>query len=407
MIKSERSSYINVQRWVESSVLKKKTPLWWVSGELTERCNFNCLHCCINQPADDQQIKKKELGTEEWRDFLRETVELGCLTVRFTGGEPLLRDDFEELYTFSRQLGLRVSLSTNGSLITSRLARLFRKVPPLEDIEITLYGLDHDSYEEITRVKGSYDAVKEGLAYLKENKIRFLLKGVMLPPVINRLREFKKWTQELATMEFSPAMVFSLDLRARRDSQLKNQEISKLRLTPDEYARAIAQEEELYYRTMTEFCHNFLGPRGPKLFTCEAGRQTAALDAYGQLQPCLLLRHHEMVYPWRTRRNLAQAMKEFFPSIRLLEAKNPGYLARCARCFLSGLCEQCPARSWMEHGTLDTPIDYYCQVTHEQARRLGLIWNKEKGWTVENWPERVESLRDAVEKKFKRKRVIK
>ena len=68
------------------------------------------------------------------------------------------------------------------------------------------------------------------------------------------------------------------------------------------------------------------------------------------------------------------------PRLRELRATNPEYLRRCARCFLKGLCEQCPAKSWAEHGTLDTPVEYLCEVAHAQARWLGWLrgrraWN--------------------------------
>ena len=75
-----------------------------------------------------------------------------------------------------------------------------------------------------------------------------------------------------------------------------------------------------------------------------------------------------------------------------MRATNPEYLNRCAGCFLKGLCEQCPAKSWMEHGTLDTPVEYLCGVAHAQARYLGLITDQEKAWEVEDWRERVKGF---------------
>ncbi len=59
--------------------------------------------------------------------------------------------------------------------------------------------------------------------------------------------------------------------------------------------------------------------------------------------------------------------------IRGTKATNLDYLARSALCFLKGLCEQCPAKSWMEHGTFDTPVEYLCRVAHAQALDLGLL----------------------------------
>lgn len=76
--------------------------------ELTERCDNDCIHCCINLPAGDAEAPARELTTEQWKDVLQQAADLGCLQVRFTGGEPLLRSDFEELYLFARRLGLKV-----------------------------------------------------------------------------------------------------------------------------------------------------------------------------------------------------------------------------------------------------------------------------------------------------------
>ena len=109
--------------------------------ELTERCNNDCIHCNINRPEGDGGARGRELKTEEWETLLQQAAELGALSVRFTGGEPLLREDFEALYLFARRLGLRVQLFTNGRLITPRLADLFARIPPLEKIEITVYGM--------------------------------------------------------------------------------------------------------------------------------------------------------------------------------------------------------------------------------------------------------------------------
>jgi hypothetical protein len=78
--------------------------------------------------------------------------------------------------------------------------------------------------------------------------------------------------------------------------------------------------------------------------------------------------------------------------MREIEAENPLYLERCARCFLQGLCEQCPAKSWSEHGTLDTPVEYLCQVAHARARDLGLLSEGEHAWEVEDWQERIKEM---------------
>src|SRR3989338_8038473 len=143
----------------KTDLWKKTKPLLSrLDIELTERCNNNCLHCYINLPQDDLEAENKELSTDEIKDILKEAVSLGCLTARFTGGEPLLRMDFEELYLFARRLGLKVLLFTNAILVTHHLAELFSRIPPLEKIEVSVYGMKKTSYEAVTRVPGSFDS---------------------------------------------------------------------------------------------------------------------------------------------------------------------------------------------------------------------------------------------------------
>ena len=84
-----------------------------------------------------------------------------------------------------------------------------------------------------------------------------------------------------------------------------------------------------------------------------------------------------------------EALTVFFPKLREMKAENPEYLKRCARCFIRGLCGQCPARSWIEHGTFDSPVEYLCRVAHSRAQDLGLLHKGESAFEVENWHERI------------------
>ena len=55
-------------------------------------------------------------------------------------------------------------------------------------------------------------------------------------------------------------------------------------------------------------------------------------------------------------------------------------------------CEQCPASSWAQHGTLDTPVEYLCQVAHARACHLGLLEQGERAWQVTDWQARLQKL---------------
>jgi radical SAM protein with 4Fe4S-binding SPASM domain len=339
--------------------------------------------------------KQKELSIEELKRILKEAAELGALTVRFTGGEPLLRQDFEELYIFARKLGLRVMLFTNATLINTHLVSLFAKIPPLEKIEVTVYGMHKDSYEKATRTPGSFGEFWRGVNLLLKNNIPFVVKAALLPANKGEIEEFEAWAKTIPWMEHPPSYSMFFDLRCRRDDERKNALIRKSRVSPQEGLKILVRNKERYLKEMKEFCSKFMRPPGNKIFSCGAGHGGGCVDTYGKLQLCLQLRYPDTVYDLKNG-TLKDAIFNFFPKIKQMEAKNPQYLRRCAKCFLKSLCEQCPAKSWIENGTLDTPVEYLCEIAHAQAEYLGLVRKREKAWLAEDWPIRI---REFVEKK--------
>jgi MoaA/NifB/PqqE/SkfB family radical SAM enzyme len=378
--------------------------------ELTERCNNRCIHCLINRPLSDSSAQADEMTTAQVVHILRQAAGLGCAQVRFTGGEPLIRTDFQDVYLYARRLGLKVSLFTNACFVTPDVARLFARVPPLVPIEITVYGMTRESYEAVTRSRGSHESFRKGLDELLACGAPFVVRWVVLPPNRHEIPEFEAWAKTLPGITAGPAYVLMLDHRSRRDDPEKNRVIDTLRLSPQETLAFLARDETKYRHGMAEFAARFLTPPGDRLFHCGAGHGVC-IDAYGRVQPCMGVRDPALTFPLgfpeKTGSDgaqaetpagpdsenggltLAQALDRF-RRLKTLAAKHPLYLARCARCFLKGLCEQCPAKSWAEHGNLDTPVDYYCQAAHIQARYLGWLSENESGWDVVDGPERIK-----------------
>lgn len=373
-------------------------PLWSVERpflhhldiELTERCNNACVHCYINLPENDSEALSRELTTEMWKDILRQAAELGVLTVRFTGGEPLLRQDFTELYTFTRRLGIKVILFTNARLITADLADLFSRIPPLETIEVSVYGMHPETYDAVACSPGAYEEFHRGVNRLQDRKIPFIVKGVLLPHNQQDTAEFETWAATLPSMDSVPGYSMFFDLRGRRDSDARNRLIRRLRVDPQSGVAMITRDRAKYLKEMHQFCTRFMGPVGDRLFECGAGL-AGCVDAYGRYQPCVLLRDSQLSYDLHAG-SLRDALENFFPGIRQRTATNPDYLERCASCFLHGLCEQCPGKSWSEHGTLDTPVEYLCEVAHVQAVDLGLLHPGEKAWEVPDWQDRLKQM---------------
>lgn len=221
--------------------------------ELTERCNCNCMHCYINLPVDDRNALRRELSTEDVKEILRQAASLGCLRVRFTGGEPLLRDDFSGIYTAARRLGLRVALLTNATLITPEVAGLLASIPPLEPIEITVYGMERDSYEAVTRTPGSFEAAWHGMHLLLAQGIPFMVKGTLLPPNRLEVKRFESWASTIPWMDKPPLYSVIFDLRARRDSAEKNRRIRALRISPEDYIEFLSRRRDEYLKQVRAF----------------------------------------------------------------------------------------------------------------------------------------------------------
>jgi len=77
-------NYVVKTSFNKTSLWKNSRPLLGrLDMELTERCNNNCIHCCINLSENDKAARKNELTTKEIRGILIEAASLGCLTVRF------------------------------------------------------------------------------------------------------------------------------------------------------------------------------------------------------------------------------------------------------------------------------------------------------------------------------------
>jgi radical SAM protein with 4Fe4S-binding SPASM domain len=340
----------------------------------------------------DDLIKTRELSTNDIKTVLNEAASLGCMSVIYTGGEPLFRVDLEELYIHARKLGISVTIRTNATLITPHLANIFIRIPPKMPIMITVYGMNKNTYEAVTRIPGSFEAFRKGVDLLIENKIPFKLTSTVTKLNFKDLDDYKNWLLKIPCEDKTASYTLFIDANIRRGRN-KNNVVKRIRLSPEEILDILKQDDKNYFTNLKNFCMKFMGPQGDKLFFCTSCTESCSMDAYGNLMPCIQLGHPDTIYDLRNG-SINDAMTNFFPKVREIIAKNPDYLTRCARCFLHGLCEQCPAKSWMEHGTLDTPVDYLCDIAHLQARDLGLLKEGEKGWEVTDWQERINSIND-------------
>jgi MoaA/NifB/PqqE/SkfB family radical SAM enzyme len=149
------SEKIEIQKLDLWDRLKSKRSPISFDIEVTARCNMDCRHCYINLPAGDKEAQSREMNIEEIGDIASQAVGMGAVWCLITGGEPLLRPDFPDIYMMLKRKGLLVSVFTNATLIDEKHIELFRKYPP-RDMEVTVYGVTRETYERVTRRPGSF-----------------------------------------------------------------------------------------------------------------------------------------------------------------------------------------------------------------------------------------------------------
>ena len=150
-----------------------------ISGSLalTHRCNLGCMHCYAREKQPD--AVGAEMGTGQWLEIISDIKDAGCLYLLLTGGEPLLRGDFSEIYTFAKRSGFLVTLFTNGTLVTAEIATLLRQLPP-RLVEICLYGASAKTHDRVTGVPGSFARARQGIETLIGQGIHVGLKSVLM-----------------------------------------------------------------------------------------------------------------------------------------------------------------------------------------------------------------------------------
>lgn len=125
----ETQSYADFSRVIHDEVNPLRIP---VNGtiEITNRCPLECAHCYNNLPMSDGAARRSELSTEEHKQLLDQLSELGCLWLLYSGGEIFARADFLEIYSYARSKGFLITLFTNATLITERVADFLAEHPP-------------------------------------------------------------------------------------------------------------------------------------------------------------------------------------------------------------------------------------------------------------------------------------
>jgi radical SAM protein with 4Fe4S-binding SPASM domain len=133
--------------------------------ELTSQCNQNCRYC-YNVWKQRPSCCREALDTRAWCDLIAKLQdETGCWHVTFSGGEPLVREDFREILAFCHQRGLKSILITNGQRLDATMLD-FCVAHGVQLFELTLLGAKAATHDALTRTPGSWEKTLAAMSRL-------------------------------------------------------------------------------------------------------------------------------------------------------------------------------------------------------------------------------------------------
>jgi radical SAM protein with 4Fe4S-binding SPASM domain len=311
--------------------------------ELTWRCNFQCIHCYQYPPPS------AELKTEEVKDIIAQLADVGCLYLSFTGGEPLLRDDFWGIAEYAREKTFALTLQTNGFLLTPESISRIKELNFL-DVDLSLLGARAETHDAIVGRPGSFKKVVRAINLLREREVTTNVKVTLLRQNISEFREIITLVEGLdANLVMSPLLFpirrgKSLDSLRIDDEDMRNY---YLEMIPFE---EIKEPEER--ATQRSF------------LICQTGKTYCCINPEGKVYPCIML---PTIVGDLRRRTLKEIWRDSpLPVLRKIRSMSVSDLVDCASCSLSTKCNRCSALSYLEAGDMFLPA-------HESCRMAGIL----------------------------------
>jgi len=327
-----------------------KNELRLVAWEMTRSCNLNCVHC---RAAAERGPYPGELDTKKCLEILGQIAQVGQPIVILTGGEPLLRKDIFELARQGTQLGLRMVMATNGTLVTPEIAQKM-KSSGIKRVSISIDGAGEKEHDEFRKVPGAFEASVHSIEWLKEAGIEFQINTTVTRHNVHQVREIL----DLAIKLGAVAHHIFLLVPTGRARELVNQEIDAL-----EYEKLLHWFHDMrdqvplhlkatcaphYYRILRQEAR----ARGKKVDFdtygldavtrgCLGGTAFCFISYEGIVQPCGYLelncgdlKKSSFQEVWRN--------SEIFKKLRDYSE----YAGKCGRCEYLKVCGGCRARAY-------------------------------------------------------------
>ncbi len=224
---------------------KNAGPPLWLLAELTYRCPLQCPYC--SNPVNFAAIKE-ELTTEEWKRVFAQGREMGAAQLGFSGGEPLLRQDLEELVSEARSLGYYTNLITSGiGLTPSRMAAL--KEAGLDHIQISFQDSDEERNNALAGSRKAFDAKLKVAQAIKEQGYPMVMNVVLHRHNIDHLQSILNLSFSLGAdyLELANSQYYGWALHNRDALMPDREQLQRAELVTNRFREEIGEQMKIYF----------------------------------------------------------------------------------------------------------------------------------------------------------------
>lgn len=336
--------------------LKQEVPgLRMVAWEVTRSCNLSCVHC---RASAQRGPYPGELSTQEALALLEDMASFARPVVILTGGEPLLREDVVELARRGNELGLRMVMAPNGTLLTVKRARELKEAG-IQRISISLDGSSPSSHDAFRQVQGAFEGAMDGIKAAKEAGLPFQINTTVTEKNLGELPAILQLAVSLGAVAHH---IFLL-VPTGRGRELAHAALSAQRYeetlgwfceqegkVPLQLKATCAPQYQRIIRQKGKSPQGFHGAGHPQNLDsvtrgCLGGWGFCFISHVGEVQPCGYLevgcgnvRRQPLSVIWSS--------SEVFRRLRDLS----GYKGRCGRCEYRRVCGGCRARAYEATG---------------------------------------------------------
>lgn len=329
--------------------------------ELTARCNFDCPMCYVHLNQKDQEAIGRELTAEEWIHLAREARDRGMVFALLTGGEPFLRKDFFEIYEAMRDMGILISINSNGSMLSGAIRERLLENPPLR-MNISLYGGCQETYRNMCG-KDAFGTVTENIRALKEAGVDIRLNLSVTRWNRQDMQRIYDLSRELGVFVKATSYMYppvrshnSLDQRMSPTEAARcSVDWDLIRFAPEEFRRRAEAMKNLMAVEQRECSADLV-----EGVSCRAGHSTFWITWDGRMLPCGMMPYPE-AYPLRE--GFEAAWEQIKQETRRLRMPK-----ECAGCSRQAVCPVCAAVRVAETGAFDRVPEYVCRMTEETIR---------------------------------------